>query len=294
MGAWPATYAALITLVVATIIGLALALLESWIDVSRRMRVWFGLVTLGLAVAGLALGVSRLPPDAAVTAASWWADTARPHDWSHGAAGTSRRPSWRCAIAAGWPGSSGSAGPRRGPDWPRPGGARSGTDEPDRVERAPRGRVDDRPTGRRDLLGAARRACSWTWNTPFTALPALLLFAIAVAEVDARAHVLWPGWSSRVRRTGTRLWGTIAQPPAATPEDHRAARGVDEATVSDAQQPFTTHRRTDQYERRRRRRARRERTLRPPGPLSAVYRWLVLIVSAIGVGWLTWVYVTLG
>ena len=83
VGAWPATYAALITLVVGATIGLALASLESWIDVSRRMRFWFGLVTVGVAAAGLALGVSRLPPDAAATLRGWWAETAHPHTWTH-------------------------------------------------------------------------------------------------------------------------------------------------------------------------------------------------------------------
>ena len=292
IGAWPATYAALITLVVATIIGLALALLESWVDVSRRMRVWFGTVTVGLAVAGLALGATRLPSDAADTAASWWADTARPHDWS---AWLLHLPTAILALAIA-AGVAGILWQRGASAWSRLVASRrkrSQSDQPETSERRP----EDAWTIA--LLAAVtywglHATLAWTWGTPFTALPALLLFAIAVAEVDARAGVLWPGWSARVRRAGARLWGTVPPPSAAGPEDRPVPGDAKAAGVSEGQQPFTTLRRTDQYERRRRRRARRERTLRPPGPLSAVYRWLVLIASAIGVVWLTWVYFTIG
>jgi hypothetical protein len=292
VGAWPATYAAVITLVVGTTVGLALASLESWVDVSRRMRFWFGLVTVGAAAAGVALAATRLPSDTPTTAATWWTTTAHPHTWARD---LTQLPTTVLAVALAcgvggilWQRSAailrGLAASRR---------ARARPDAPLARELRPDG------AWAISLLAAIafwgmHAALDSSWALPPDALPAVLLFAIAVAEVDAHAHVLWPGWSGRVRRMGVRLWGPLPVTHTADPERRSRAAESHVPTGLSADAPFTTHRRADQYTGRRRRRARRAATLRPPGPLSAAHRWLVMIVSTIGTVGLAWVYLTLG
>ncbi len=299
VGAWPATYATLITLVVAATMGLALASLESWIDVSRRMRFWFGLGAVGAAMAGLALAVSRLPPGTADTVRRWGETNVHPDAWAHALV---RLPT-AVLTAAIICGVAGILWQRGRSAWQWLAAARRARTE---TGAPPQREVRPEDAWTISLLAAGvfwglHAALASSGAGPLGPLPALLLFAFAVAEVDARAHVLWPGWSGRVRRMGARLWDPVAWDPTAADEHHPTTgegRPTGGSATGDRRRPAThgpleSPRRTDRYARRRRRSGRRAETLRPPGPLSAVYRWLVITASTMAVAGLVWAYFTL-
>ncbi|MHB9116290.1 MAG: O-antigen ligase family protein [Thermoleophilia bacterium] len=126
----------------------------------------------------------------------------------------------------------------------------------------------------------------WLWHMPATTILPLLLLALAVASVDARAGVMWPRWARRL--AFLRAWAILLVPPMLRLARRRAT--ADNAAAAEAAPPtddvFSAYRRSDRHLSKRRRRDRRavrrsggRAALYPPGPLSMWYRRLGSFVS---------------
>jgi hypothetical protein len=121
----------------------------------------------------------------------------------------------------------------------------------------------------------------WIWQIVGVAIPALLLAAAGLSEVDARAGSMWPrlaNWS-RLGRPAR----PVQHAPAA-PESSPSA--ADDSPIDERTILFTENRRAAHYESQRLRRERRERRHRrlakalvPPGPLSHSFRILLGALS---------------
>ena len=149
-------------------------------------------------------------------------------------------------------------------------------------------------------------SAEWLWHMPGVTLPVVLLFALGVASVDARAGVLWPRLAAFLPHL--RQIGPFLTPPmllmmrrrraAARAEAARRAHAatddagptpalVDGAGAAADDRPLTTFRRADRHlDRNRRRdraaarRRRRDEALVPPGAISLWFR-RVLTVTAV-------------
>lgn|GEM_PF-1090079 len=128
----------------------------------------------------------------------------------------------------------------------------------------------------------------WLWHMPATTILPLLLLALAVASVDARAGVMWPRWARRL--AFLRAWAILLVPPMLRLARRRAA--ADSTVAAEAAPPtddvFSAYRRSDRHLSKRRRRDRRavrrsggRAALYPPGPLSVWYRRLGSLVSLV-------------
>ncbi|MBC7293120.1 MAG: hypothetical protein H5T84_03240, partial [Thermoleophilia bacterium] len=136
----------------------------------------------------------------------------------------------------------------------------------------------------------------WLWQMPGITLGAFLMLAAALSSVEARVEVIWPRLSHIFGRRARLAEVTAGEPP--TPANSQTpVTSTAEAPAMSADQTPTTQtgensplswgpRRSDQYlsriQRRRRRKQRyllKVRLLQPPGPLSHVVRFCVLVVS---------------
>jgi hypothetical protein len=122
-------------------------------------------------------------------------------------------------------------------------------------------------------------------DQPAVTLAALFLLVLALAEVDGRAEVMWPGLAGRLALLGA---GHPAPPPVSH-EQEKPHKGPGRGgTARDRSLPsLSPFRRSDRYQDRRLRRLRRdERRARvrarlvPPGPLSQAFRWSALGLCA--------------
>lgn len=137
------------------------------------------------------------------------------------------------------------------------------------------------------LAGAAywliHASVDWLWQMAGVSIPAVLLAAAGVAGIDGRAGVLWPRLSRRLR---LRVPSTQPDPQ---PEEIDAPDGYAvsaESTGNDVLMMIPP--RAAQYENRVRRRKRREQRrsrtrdlFHPPGPLSQVFRLLLVALSLV-------------
>lgn len=133
------------------------------------------------------------------------------------------------------------------------------------------------------LLHAAIRPI---WSEPAVAGLTMLLLSSGVAGVDARARVLWPQVSRHLAAQPTRLLmdQTAVQQGMSGPQDRHTRRTPgDGQSRGEAAAGFTGLRRAHRHlerkqrtERRAARHRRRLRALRPPGPLSQVFRWALI------------------
>jgi hypothetical protein len=114
----------------------------------------------------------------------------------------------------------------------------------------------------------------WLWNMPGVSLPAVLMLALGVASVDARAGVLWPrlhAWMAA--RTGSR----------ATPSE---TTDLSESAPEAAGQ---RRRRASRLARR----ERRDRSLVPPGQVSLWFRRVLVATAAVTIVALALPYLSL-
>lgn len=128
------------------------------------------------------------------------------------------------------------------------------------------------------------------WSNPAVLGVGMLLLSTGVASVDARIRVLWPGLSRRLASKETReLLQEEILDGLSAPRDRSARRThASSVAMTEAASGFTGLRRSHRHQERRQRierRASRQRRrlkiMRPPGPLSEVFRWGVLGMASI-------------
>ncbi len=123
----------------------------------------------------------------------------------------------------------------------------------------------------------------WLWQMAGVSIPAVLLAAAGVASIDGRAGVLWPGLSRRLR---LRAPSTPPDPQPAEVDAPRESAGL--ADSIEVENLMMIAPRAAQYEgkarrhrRREQRRSRAREVFRPPGPLSQVFRLLLVALSLV-------------
>jgi hypothetical protein len=146
------------------------------------------------------------------------------------------------------------------------------------------------------------------WQIAAVTIPALLLMAAGLSAVDARVGTMWPRWEQWLRIGGRTTEGPSgapaaapggdspallpAEPPAPASDDPESGTETGTFRRRPQTEPEETGvfgmRRSDQYlgkwRRRRRREARRQRSserLQPPGPLSQVFRIVLVALSVL-------------
>jgi hypothetical protein len=137
------------------------------------------------------------------------------------------------------------------------------------------------------LAGAAywliHASIDWLWQMAGVSIPAVLLAAAGVAGIDGRAGVLWP-------RLGRRLRLRVPSTPS-DPQTEEIVAPHESAVLADSIEVeglMMIAPRAAQYEGRVRRRSRREQRksrardlFHPPGPLSQVFRLLLVALSLV-------------
>lgn len=115
----------------------------------------------------------------------------------------------------------------------------------------------------------------WLWHMPGVSLPAVLMFALGVASIDARAGVFWP-----------RL-GAFTPP---SPNAHGTDPAVESTTtlLPPTDRPLLIFRRADRHSEQRRRRehrqtrrTRRDLSLMPPGRVSLWFQRALVATAAV-------------
>lgn len=139
----------------------------------------------------------------------------------------------------------------------------------------------------------------WLWQIAAVAMPALLMVAAGLSEVDARKGVMWPRlarWTI-FRKT---LSSSGGEPSNGSPPEGTATPSNTEHTESPDRLLRPERRRAKYYERRLRRRERRAKrrervrsALIPQGPLSRVFRVLIGVISLALIVWAGLPYLSL-
>jgi hypothetical protein len=127
----------------------------------------------------------------------------------------------------------------------------------------------------------------WLWHMPGVTLPALLLLALAVSIVDARAIVLWP-WPWAPRGTTPVEDPAAPDPLTQDPVEYgwATAPEVESRPGRPLEPEFLSSRRSERHTARRDKRARRQQwilggqaSLNPPGRLSVAFRAALVAVA---------------
>jgi O-Antigen ligase len=132
----------------------------------------------------------------------------------------------------------------------------------------------------------------WLWQMPGVSIPAVLFAAAGVASVDARAGVLWPRLSRRLRMRPPAPGAASADSSREQPADGATTQPTDIAPSSDTstagegllpmvQRPHQSAVKRQRRERRRLRKTRSEYLLQPPGVLSLAFQALLVTLSLI-------------